>query len=81
MKRARRSAAFQRLVEEIYIPGRSQARGRKMNLIKDDDPHRNGDSSSTSQTRLIVNKKLAIVLISNVPYTVNCERPTSQYYC
>ena len=41
MERARRSAAGQRLVEEICITGRNQARGGKRNQIKDGDPRQN----------------------------------------
>ena len=42
MEKARRSAARQRLVEEICIPERSQARDGKRNHIKDGNPRRNG---------------------------------------
>ena len=49
MERARRSAVRQRLVEEIYIPRWSQARGGKRNPIKYGDRHRNGHLSLTSQ--------------------------------
>ena len=36
--------------KKFCIPGRNQARGGKISVIKDGDPHRNGGLSSTSQT-------------------------------
>ena len=73
MERARRFAVRQRLVEEIYIAGWRQARGRKISPIKDGDPHRNGDLCSTSQKWLIVNENLQSCECQSFNILVNCS--------
>ena len=40
-----RTSRYTRLMEEVFIPGRIQACGRKDKRYKNDDPHKNGDLS------------------------------------
>ena len=70
MERARRSASRTRLVEEICIPGRSQARGGKRNHIKDGDPYRNKNLSFISLKRLTIREQQPCNLV-NVNVSIN----------